>query len=162
MFRERLADYGFKLRGAFAYGWLYVLFFAVVGPLVLLVSRSEEFQRTYPFYRVPSGVPLWPEFWRWELLYAMQFVALEFFFRGFMVHGLRRRLGSFAIPVMMVPYCMIHFGKPMPETFAAIIAGLVLGFMSLRHAVDCPGAAIHISVALSMDFTSLWRQGYFR
>jgi membrane protease YdiL (CAAX protease family) len=161
IFGEKLADYGFKLRGAFADGWIYILFFAVVGPLVLLVSREEHFQSTYPFYQPEKGKPLWPYFWRWELLYAMQFLALEFFFRGFMVHGLRRRIGASAIPVMMVPYCMIHFEKPLPETLAAIIAGLVLGFMSLRTRSIILGAAIHVSVALSMDFAALWRKGFF-
>jgi membrane protease YdiL (CAAX protease family) len=161
VFREKLADYGFKLRGAFADGWIYIAFFAVVGSLVLVVSRNREFQQTYPFYHPGLHENLWPHFWRWELLYALQFLALEFFFRGFMVHGLRRRLGSGAIPAMMVPYCMIHFQKPLPETLAAIVAGLVLGFMSLRTRSIILGAVIHIGVALSMDFASLWRQGFF-
>jgi membrane protease YdiL (CAAX protease family) len=161
VFRERLVDYGLKLRGAFKDGWIYLVFFAIVGPLVLLVSYDAHFQRTYPFYRMPYDEPLWPWFWIWELLYACQFFALEFFFRGFMVHGLKHRLGSMAIPVMMVPYCMIHYGKPMPETFAAIIAGLALGFMSLRTRSIILGAAIHVTVALSMDFASLWQRGYF-
>jgi membrane protease YdiL (CAAX protease family) len=161
VFRERLVDYGLKLHGAFKDGWLYLVFFAIVGPLVLLVSFDAHFQRTYPFYRMPLDEPLWPWFWIWELLYACQFISLEFFFRGFMVHGLKHRLGSMAIPVMMVPYCMIHYGKPMPETFAAIIAGLALGFMSLRTRSIILGAAIHVTVALSMDFASLWQRGYF-
>ncbi len=160
-FREKLADYGFKLRGAFTDGWIYLVFFGIVGPLVLLVSRNREFQQTYPFYHPTLSETLWPYFWMWEMLYAIQFLSLEFFFRGFMVHGLRRRLGSCAIPVMMVPYCMIHFQKPLPETFGAIIAGLVLGFMSLRTRSVILGAVIHVSVALSMDFASLWRQGFF-
>jgi membrane protease YdiL (CAAX protease family) len=62
---------------------------------------------------------------------------------------------------MMVPYCMIHFTKPLPECCASIVAGLALGFMSLKTRSIWLGAALHISVALSMDFTSLWRQGYF-
>jgi hypothetical protein len=164
VFWERLSDYGFKLRGAFADGWVYLVFFALVGPLVLIVSTNEHFQDTYPFYRLPKGEPLWPTFWAWELLYALQFLALEFFFRGFMVHGLRPKLGAYSIPVMMIPYCMIHMlgrGKPLPETLASILAGLALGFMSLRTRSVLLGAAIHISVALSMDFASLWRRGYF-
>jgi uncharacterized protein len=162
VFRERLADYGLKLRGAFKDGWLYLVFFAVMGPLILLVSYDAHFQHTYPFYRPQMDENLWPWFWAWELLYAFQFLSLEFFFRGFMVHGLKRQLGSMAIPAMMVPYCMIHFGKPLPETFGAIVAGLVLGFMSLRTRSVILGAAIHVSVALSMDFASLWQRGFFR
>jgi membrane protease YdiL (CAAX protease family) len=158
-FGERLADYGFKLRGAFADGWVYLAMFAVVGPLVLLASHDEQFQRTYPFYRHPGG--LGPDFWCWEALYALQFVGLEFFFRGFLVHGLRHRFGAYSSPVMTIPYTMVHFTKPLPEALAAIVAGLALGFMSLRTRSIALGAGIHISVALSMDLASLWRRGFF-
>jgi membrane protease YdiL (CAAX protease family) len=161
VFRERLSDYGLKLRGAFTDGWVYLVMAAIMAPLVLLVSLDAHFQMTYPFLYVPRGEPLWPTFWIWEGMYAVQFLALEFFFRGFLLHGLRPRFGSYAIPVMMVPYCMIHFGKPLPETLASILAGLALGFMSVRTRSVLLGAAIHISVALSMDFASLWRKGYF-
>jgi membrane protease YdiL (CAAX protease family) len=160
-FRERLRDYGVKLRGAFTDLWIYGVMLAIVLPLVALVSADAHFQATYPFYRLAPDQPLWPRFWRWELEYAVQFFALEFFFRGFMLHGTRRRFGVYAIFVMMVPYCMIHYGKPMPEAFASIVAGIALGFMSLKNRSIWLGAAIHVAVALSMDFTSLWRQGHF-
>jgi membrane protease YdiL (CAAX protease family) len=159
--KERIRDYGVKLTGAFAAFWVYGIMLAVVLPLVVCVSADLHFQATYPFYPVPPGEPLWPNFWRWEVLYALQFLALEFFFRGFMVHGLRHRFGIYSVFVMMVPYCMIHFGKPVQETFAAIVAGLALGFMSLKTRSIWMGAILHVSVALSMDFASLWRKGYF-
>jgi membrane protease YdiL (CAAX protease family) len=157
-FGERLADYGFKLRGAFTDGWVYAVMLAVMVPLVLVVSNSPEFQQTYPFYRPERGA-LCPTFWCWEALYALQFVGLEFFFRGFLVHGLKHRFGAYSILVMTVPYCMLHFMKPMPEALGSIVAGLVLGFMSLRTRSIALGAVIHVSVALSMDLASLWRQG---
>ena len=157
--RERLQDYGLKLQGAFAGFWLYALMLLVMLPLVYLVSADHHFQQTYPFYPLSSGEALWPTFWCWEVLYAMQFFALEFFFRGFILHGTRHRFGVHAVFVMMVPYCMIHFGKPMPEALAAIVAGIVLGFMSLKTRSIWLGAAIHVTVAWSMDFASLWRKG---
>ena len=161
LFRERIRDYGLKPKGAFTDWWIYVVFFAVmVGPL-LVVSLNKHFQDTYPFYKVAKGEPLWPNFWRWEFSYGLQFIGLEFFFRGFMVHGTKHRFGFYAVFVMMVPYCMIHYQKPMPETFGAIVAGIVLGFMSLKTRSIWMGAAIHMSVALSMDFLSMWRQGMF-
>ena len=89
VFRERLADYGVKLRGAFADGWVYLVMLAVVGPLVWVASHNLQFQEHYPFYQLPRGEPLWPNFWRWELVYGLQFVGVEFFFRGFLVWGLR-------------------------------------------------------------------------
>jgi membrane protease YdiL (CAAX protease family) len=157
--RAPLADYGLRVRGAFSDAWIYAIFLCVVLPLVWVVSGDPHFQRTYPFYTLGPAEPLWPRFWMWEILYFSQFFALEFFFRGFMVHGLRHRLGWGAVPVMMVPYCMIHFGKPLPETIGAIIAGIALGSLSLRTRSIWLGVCIHVTVALCMDLASLWRQG---
>jgi membrane protease YdiL (CAAX protease family) len=160
-FRQRLADYGLKLGGAFKDAWVYGVMVLIMGPLIWLASADRHFQETYPFIDVSPGMPLWPIFWTWELAYTLQFLSLEFFFRGFILHGLRHRFGPYAIPVMMVPYCMIHFSKPLAETLGAILAGLALGFMSLKTRSVILGAAIHVTVALSMDLASLWRQGYF-
>jgi uncharacterized protein len=159
LFREQLTDYGLKLRGAGVGLLLYLGMLAVVLPLVALVSGHERFQQTYPFYPLSPGDALGPAFFCWELLYAAQFVALEFFFRGFMVMGTRHRLGLNAVAFMMIPYCMIHFQKPMLETFAAIIAGFVLGIMSYRTRSVWMGAVLHITVAWTMDFVVLWRRG---
>ena len=93
------------------------------------------------------------------MLYALQFVALEFFFRGFIVHGTKHRFGIYSTFVMMIPYCMIHFQKPLPETCASIAAGIALGFVSLSTRSVWLGAALHISVAWGMDFATLARRG---
>jgi membrane protease YdiL (CAAX protease family) len=159
VFRQRLADYGLKLRGAFKDVWMYGLMLSAVVPAVIAVSFTAPFQTRYPFYKLGPGESFWPHFVLWELLYALQFVALEFFFRGFLVHGTRRQLGYYSIFAMTVPYCMIHFGKPMLETFAAIIAGIVLGIMSLRTRSVWMGAALHITVAWLMDALALWHKG---
>lgn len=157
--RERLRDYGVKGTGLFADFWLYVLMLVVVLPLVFLASTDAHFLGTYPFYRLSPGEPPWPVLFRWEAFYVLQFFAVEFFFRGFVLHGTRRRFGWYAIFVMVVPYCMIHFAKPMPEAFGSIIAGVVLGFMSLKTRSIWMGTAVHVTVALAMDFLSLWRHG---
>jgi membrane protease YdiL (CAAX protease family) len=160
-FREPLGAYGLKLGGALADGWVYVVLLAVVLPLVFAASYNGHFQQTYPFYHHPRGRPAWPDLWRWEMLYGLHFLAVEFFFRGFLVHGLRRRFGAYCIAVMVVPYCMVHFGKPLPETLGSLLAGLALGFLSLRTRSIILGTAAHLTVALSMDFASLWQKGWF-
>jgi membrane protease YdiL (CAAX protease family) len=154
---ERLADYGCKPGGAWSDAWIYGVFFLVMAPLVLLASADPVFLEAYPFYRFRS--PLGWDLVLWEVLYAVQFVGVEFFFRGYLVHGTRERLGAFCIPVMTVPYCMIHFGKPWPETLGALVAGLVLGLMSLKNRSIVLGVVIHVSVAWSMDAAALWRRG---
>ena len=126
---------------------------------MLFFSSTGSFQAQYPFYSLQPGEQLWPRFWVWELFYATQFFCLEFFFRGFILHGTRRRFGVYSIFVMTVPYCMIHYGKPMPETFSAIGAGIVLGVMSLKTRSIWLGAVLHVAVALSMDLLALWHKG---
>jgi len=46
----------------------------------------------------------------------------------------------------------------MPETLAAIFAGLVLGILALRSRSIWGGVAIHVAVALTMDATALLRK----
>ncbi len=159
LFRRPLADFGAKLPGMFACAWAYLIMAAVMLPCVLYVSTSERFLHTYPFYRLALGESPWPRFLIWEVCYALQFVSLEFFFRGFLLHGTRRRFGAYSIYVMMVPYCMIHFNKPALETLGAITAGIVLGFMSLKTRSIWMGAGLHIFVAWTMDAAALWRTG---
>ncbi|AWM38736.1 hypothetical protein GobsT_30700 [Gemmata obscuriglobus] len=158
-FRARLKDYGLKLSGVFNAWPLYAVFVLVMVPLVWFCSGEERFQQTYPFMRFQSPAEVRAELWKWELSYAAQFVALEFFFRGFVVHGTKHRFGVYSVFVMTFPYVMIHFGKPWPETCASIVAGVVLGFMSLATRSVWLGASLHIAVAWGMDLACLARRG---
>jgi hypothetical protein len=160
VWKEKLADYGFKLKGALN-GWpIYLGMFLLIIPCVLIVSFEKGFQSTYPFY-LPPRQNFMMKMLTWELFYAFQFITLEFFFRGFIVHGLKHKMGIYSIFAMVLPYCMIHFGKPLPECLGSIIAGIVLGTLSYRYKSVILGACIHITVAITMDFLSLWHKGYF-
>jgi membrane protease YdiL (CAAX protease family) len=159
VFKQKLSDYGLRLKGAFKDYQLYVLMLCVMIPLVLFFSRTQSFQERYPFYDIQKGEPFYPNFVIWEIFYFLQFFALEFFFRGFMLHGTKQRFGFYSVFVMTIPYCMIHYGKPLPETIAAIIAGIVLGTLSLKSRSIWLGVAIHYSVAITMDLCSLYQKG---
>ncbi|HZW89180.1 MAG TPA: CPBP family intramembrane glutamic endopeptidase [Myxococcaceae bacterium] len=157
--RRPLGDFGVRVRGILPHGWIYLALLALIAPAVIIASFTEPFQATYPFYRLLPNEHLWPNLWLWELMYASQFVALEFFFRGFLIHGLKHRMGYAAVWVSLVPYTMIHFEKPFAECLGAIIAGWVLGTLSLRTGSMWWGAAIHTAVAWGMDLLSLTHQG---
>lgn len=150
---ERVRDYYVSPRGFWKHLWIYAVLFLGVLPAVWLASKTEGFQGTYPFYKWANRSAF--DFWTWEAMYAIQFLSLEFFFRGFMLQGLRDSLGSKAIFVMVVPYCMIHYGKPMPETLGAIFAGLILGTLAMRTRSIWGGVVIHVSVAVTMDWLAV-------
>ena len=152
VFGHRLRDYGLSTEGFFRHLWIYVLLFIPVGLLVWVVASNPDFQRQYPFYKNPRGIL---DFAIWEFFYAPQFFSLEFFFRGFMLHGVKDRLGRFAIFAMVVPYTMIHFRKPLYETIGAVIAGSALGVLSLRTRSVLGGFVIHVAVAISMDVAAV-------
>ncbi len=131
---------------------IYALLFAPVGLLVLLVARAPEFQQQYPFFtsQVGSGAQI-----AWEVGYGLQFFALEFFFRGFILRGLAAEMGATAVLAMAIPYCMIHFGKPLPECLGSIIAGIVLGTLAMDTRSIWGGVTIHVAVAWLMDGAAL-------
>ncbi len=150
---ERIRDYHISPRGFIKHLWIYVVLYLAVLPAVVIASTTTSFRHTYPFYKLANRS--WKDLWMWEGLYAAQFLSLEIFFRGFILQGLRRACGSNAIFVMIVPYCMIHFQTPMPETLAAIGAGLILGTLAMRTKSIWGGVLIHVGVAMTMDVFAL-------
>jgi uncharacterized protein len=157
--RERVRDYGLRVHGILPHAGTYVVLFALAAPLIVAVSFTDAFQSKYPFWQPTASDSLWPYLFAWWLLYWLQFCALEFFFRGFLLHGLVPRLGWAAIFAMALPYNMLHFGKPMLEALAAIVGGIVLGTLSLKTKSIWWGAALHISIALTMDLCALAHLG---
>lgn len=155
-FGFRARDLGLGVRGVGRKLWVYGLLFAIVFIGVIWASTQEGFTRVYPMLK-----PQYCEHWTWAVLltwwglYALQFFAVEFFFRGFMLFTLEKRFGMAAVAVMIVPYCMIHFHKPLPEALGAIVAGIVLGWLALRTRSIWGGWLIHVAVAISMDVMSL-------
>ena len=154
VYRERWADYGLNLRIKRQHLLLYAGMFFAVLPLVVLAAQRPEFLQTYPLFRqaylAPASIIL-----LWEAAYLLQFFALEFFFRGFLLFSLERRLGMNALWVAMLPYCMIHFHKPPLEAFGAIIAGVILGYVALRTRSIFGGVLVHVGVAATMDGLAL-------
>jgi membrane protease YdiL (CAAX protease family) len=154
--KDSLVDMGLRLRGFFQHIWVYGLCLAIVLPVMLLVSTQPDFGTYYPFYKLSSRS--WCDFLMWESLYWLQFFSLELFFRGWMVGALRRTMGSGAIFAMAVPYCMIHYGKPYFEAQGAIVAGVVLGSLSMKTRSIYAGFLVHITVAVGMDLLSLYKR----
>jgi len=154
--QDSLLDMGLRGKGFFGHLWIYGLCLAVVVPAMLLVSAQPDFGTYYPFYKLSSRS--WFDFICWESIYFCQFFALEMFFRGWILGALRRNFGAGAVFAMAVPYCMIHYGKPYLEANGAIVAGIVLGSLAMRTRSIYAGFLVHITVAFSMDFLSLWRR----
>ena len=129
------------------------VFFMV--PILLAVSHQSDFVNYYPLYKHAGRS--WLDYLVWEALYILQFLTLEIFFRGWWIRA-TRVFGVGAIWSMVVPYTMIHFGKPYLEACSAMVAGVVLGSLSMRTRSIYAGFLVHGTVAVLMDVLSLSRQ----
>lgn len=159
--KMRLADFGLNFRFEPGFWKLYVACAGLMLPLVYWMSTTSGFAAKYPFFKIFDGGPyLGQAFVIWELIYFVQFFGLEFFFRGFLLHSLKPALGVYSIFAMTVPYCMIHFGKPPAETFAAIMAGVFLGWLSYRNGNIWLGLLLHCTIAFSMDILALYHKEF--
>jgi membrane protease YdiL (CAAX protease family) len=154
---NRLRDCNLSFRGFREHFWIYVGLYGAVLPVIWIVSLSSSFYMFYPMYGQAGRS--WLDLLMWEGMYAGQFVALEFFFRGFLVGGLSRYIGIFAVPVSVIPYMMIHFTKPLPEAAASVVAGFVLGYLAWKTKSIWGGVCVHCGVAATMDILALAHKG---
>lgn len=160
MSKSKLSEVGWKLTIPKKHLSIYVSLAFIIVPVIIIAATTEKFQNTYPFFKFNPLIHRWQDFAIWETGYMFQFVAVEFFFRGFLLFGLARIIGPYAVYVAVIPYCMIHFGKPLPETIGAIIAGIVLGKMALASKSIFPGILIHCLVGCLMDCLSIYHKYY--
>ncbi|MBX2962820.1 MAG: CPBP family intramembrane metalloprotease [Cyclobacteriaceae bacterium] len=137
----------------------YLILLLIMVPILISASFLPGFQKQYPMYtstqahiflNVPEAITVGI----YELAYALNFVTLEFFFRGFLVLGIVAYLGKAALLPMACLYCSIHFGKPMPEAISSIIGGYILGIISLETKSIWGGALVHIGIAWMMEIAA--------
>jgi hypothetical protein len=94
----------------------------------------------------------------YEIPYALDFINIELFFRGFLIVAFTRFLGPHAVLPMVVAYCALHFGKPMTEAISSIFGGYILGIISFHSRTIWGGAIIHAGTAWCMEIVGfLWR-----
>jgi len=142
--------------GDWRLGWkATVVVIASFLPVVFAASRFDAFANHYPLCKAAkTSLGL---FLAYELSFAAYFVAWEFLFRGYLLFTLERSMGKMAVFAQMMPFVIIHFGKPQAEVFGSIVAGVALGMLALRTRSVWYGALIHIAAAASMDVFASWK-----
>lgn len=150
IFKERLRDYGFKM-GDTKFGLRFFLFSI---PIVLLLmyigSGSADVQMEYPLAKsAMSDIRL---FILIEVFYLVYYIGWEFFFRGFMLFGLEKKIGALAaILIQTIPSTIVHIGKPPGEIFGAVVAGLLFGYLAIRTRSIFYPLLIHALLGISTD-----------
>lgn len=138
----------------------YAVLLALMAIPIAAVAFLPSFQQTYPIYRPgfvedATGWPVWLTWPIHEITYALRFVSVEFYFRGFLVLGIARYLGRDAIIPQVILYSIWHFGKPMPEALGSVFGGLILAVLALETGSIWGGILIHMGVALLMNLAAV-------
>lgn len=146
--------YGFKTRGIDYLPYIKLLLLAT--PFVVFASFRPDFLAKYPFFKPWKYPEVFGQDSKgfaalFELAYGANFIFLEWMFRGALVIGMAKFLGRNAILPMVSTYAFLHFGKPLPETIAAIFGGYLLGIIAYYSRSIFAGCLIHIGVAYLMD-----------
>ncbi|HOP61335.1 MAG TPA: CPBP family intramembrane metalloprotease [Candidatus Saccharicenans sp.] len=141
-FREKLKAYGFR-RGDYKFGLKAVAWSL---PIVFLASwlpsRQADFQQEYSAFLDNSLT--FQTFLIYAAAFFLYYLAFEFFFRGFLLYGLKPAFGRLnSLLIQTIPCCLVHIGKPLNEVLSAILASLIFGYLALRTESIWYGMVIH-------------------
>ncbi len=153
--KEKLSNYGLRI-GDYKVGLkITLVFILIMLPLLWFASSSDAFANVYP--HLTSAKQSWQIFLIYELGLLIYMIAWEFVWRGYMLFGLYEKFGLYSLFIQMIPFVILHNGKPMLETFGSILAGLALGILALRTKSIFYCVLAHMSVMFSIDFISTLR-----
>lgn len=149
LLKEKIISYGLKF-GDYKTGLKFFTIFSVcILAVTFFLSQIPEFAKNYPFLK--SAKYDWKTFIIFETAALVYMFAWEFIWRGFMLFGLEEKFGMNAILIQMLPFVILHNGKPFVETLSAIIGAILLGYIAIRTRSIFYGVAIHFILFFSMD-----------
>ena len=107
---------------------------------VVVVAVGSRFDSVSEYYGAKTGTGI--------LQYILERIviifAIEYLFRGFLLFGLKEKLGGGAVLLQMVPFALMHIGKPEIEAIGCILTGLYFGYLAYRTGSMWPVLAIHL------------------
>lgn len=125
---------------------LFLVFLVVVLACSMWLSSLAAVRAAYPALVAGQGT---------SLLLATFFttICVEFFFRGFLLLPLFTKFSWYALPIVAMPYCLIHVGKPLVELFGSIAFALGLSYLAVRSGSIVYGVVLHWLLAVAIP---LW------
>jgi uncharacterized protein len=110
----------------------------IAAPILYLTSRMAAFQGYYDMQHFRLGNYFWVTF--------ANLFGSEFLFRGFMIFGLKNRFKEGSILIQLIPFVLVHFGKPELETLSTILTGIYFGYIVYRTNSFWPAFLIHMFI----------------
>jgi membrane protease YdiL (CAAX protease family) len=136
--RKNPLDFGLRPGDARVWGLYTGIVCLAAAAILYLSSFNTSLQNYYqmenfrlPVYFITSLVSL---------------AASEFIYRGFLLFGLKEKFGEGSILLQMIPFALLHLGKPELETVSTLITGILFGYIAYRGKSYWPALIIHLFI----------------
>jgi membrane protease YdiL (CAAX protease family) len=138
LLRKNPLDFGLKWGDFKVWGVYVAVVCLIAAPILFFTARGTSFQS---YYGVENfNIP------RYSLVTCASLFAQEFFFRGFLLFGLKDKFKEGSILIQMIPFFLVHLGKPELETVSTILTGILFGYIAYRGKSFWPSFIIHMFI----------------
>lgn len=136
--RKNPLDFGLRLGSPRIWG-SYVLLICLTSAAILYASSFIPSLQSY--YRMDEfNLPIY------ILTSCVSLSASEFIYRGFLLFGLKDKFKEGSILLQMIPFALLHLGKPELETMSTLFTGILFGYVAYRGKSYWPAFIIHLFI----------------
>ena len=148
--RKNPLDFGIRLGSPRIWG-LYVLVICLAAAVILYIFSFDTSLHSY--YRIDDF-----RFIVYFLTSCVSLSASEFIYRGFLLFGLKEKFREGSILLQMIPFALLHLGKPELETLSTVFTGILFGYVAYRGKSYWTAFIIHLFI--NVFFVSLINYRY--
>jgi uncharacterized protein len=141
LLRKNPLDLGLRVGNIRIWGVYVLVTCVVLIPILYFASRLSEFQS---YYKTENF-----SFIRYLLENTVYLLAWEYIFRGFLLFGMKDKFHEGSILIQMIPFVLLHLGKPELETYSTLITGIYFGYVCYRGNSYWPAFVIHLFINIS-------------
>jgi len=141
--RKNPLDFGLRLGDYKLWGFYVAITVIVAIPVLyvgsLLSSIGKYYTKPFDFYRFFTQMVPLLFFW-------------EYILRGFLLFGLKKKFKEASIFIQMVPFVLLHIGKPEIEILMCIPMGLWFGYIAYRGKSFYPAFISHTFINFTLKY----------
>jgi membrane protease YdiL (CAAX protease family) len=148
LMRRNPLDFGLSLGDWRLWGVYVAVTCLAACPVLFAFSKVDSLNTYYSL----NGFDIWSYLPR----IIVYLTAWEFLLRGYLLFGLKDKFKEASILIQMVPFVLLHLGKPELETLSTIPMGIYLAYVAYRGNSFLPAVIIHIFInVLFRVFTNM-------
>jgi membrane protease YdiL (CAAX protease family) len=136
--RKNPLDFGLRRGSPRIWGFWAGVICLAAAVILYLSSYNTSLQ---DYYRMDDF-----KFISYFLINCVSLSASEFMYRGFLLFGLKDKFQEGSILLQMIPFALLHIGKPELETVSTLITGILFGYIAYRGKSFWPAFIIHLFI----------------